>query len=337
MKIWFPVIKGGSGTDVYTSRLSEAVERRGIAAEITWFPSEYQFAPFVLRTIGPPHGTTIIHANSWNAFAFKRAGIPLVVTEHLNVLDPVYGPYKSRAQKFYHEMFIRRFMEASFRKASAITAVSHFTASSLSRTFDINSIQVVPNWIDTKIFSPPEENGSEGNRLFRLLFVGNLSRRKGADLLAPIMRELGSNFELHFTSAGRNRRAWMGTEKNMKNIGQIARESDLVKAYRQCHALLFPSRFEGFGLVALEAMACGRPVIATRSSSLLEVIQDGVTGILCTPDDIGQFVSACRNLAQDRNALIRFGQEGRRRAVNLFSETLIVPRYIDLYKKLAAS
>ncbi len=333
MKIWFPAIKGNSGADVYTRRLADALRCRGIETKITWFPTYLQFVPFLLRNTSPPRGTHIIHANSWSGFAFKQTGIPLIITEHHCVFDPNYRPYKSRAQHLYHEFMIRPFEIASFQSASAITADSHFTASSLARTLNIRTAQVIHNWIDTGSYVPLEQNTDSRQRPFRLLFAGNLSRRKGADLLAPIMKELGTKFELHFTSGLKNSKMAHVTQ-NMAPLGQLAEERELIKAYCKCDALLFPSRFEGFGYVALEAMACGKPVIATNSSSLPEVVEEGVTGILCPPDDISAFVAACRKLANNPEILLKFGKAARHRAENLFSENLIIPQYIELYEKI---
>lgn len=334
MKVWFPAIRGGSGTDVFTRRLSNALERRGIATEITWFPKHHEFAPFLLRFTSPPPGTQIIHTNAWNGFAFMRPGIPLVVTEHLNVLDPMHRPHKNLGQHIYHEILVRQYAMASFRSASAITAVSRFTASSLAKTLGVRSVEVIHNWIDTRAFCPSDQNIPSGERPFRLLFVGNLSRRKGVDLLAPIMKELGPKFELRFTSGLRQSNT-IPMAQNMVPLGRLTEDTELVKAYQQCDALLFPSRFEGFGLAAVEAMACSKPVIAANTSSLPEVVSDGVTGILCPPDDILSFVAACKKLADNPETLRRLGQAARRRAVELFSEELITPRYVALYEKLA--
>src|SRR3989338_5994995 len=154
MKIWFPVIKGGSGTDVFTRRLAEALERRGVAAEVTWFPRHFQFAPFFLSFVRPPSGTQVIHTNSWNGFVFKRWRIPLLVTAHLNVLDPIYGSYKNPAQHLFHEIAIRRFERASFHAATAITAVSESTRQSLGDTLEGLAARVIYNWVDTTNFTP---------------------------------------------------------------------------------------------------------------------------------------------------------------------------------------
>ena len=143
MKVWFPVIRGGSGADVYTRRLADALQRRGIAVEVTWFSPYFEFAPFLLRTVALPPGTDIIHVNSWNGFAFQRPGIPLIVTKHLDVLDPAYRPYKSFSQNFFHKEIIHRFEKASFHAASAITAVSQNTASSLRLSAGVQPVQVL--------------------------------------------------------------------------------------------------------------------------------------------------------------------------------------------------
>lgn len=336
MKIWFPVIRGGSGTDVFTRRMIDALRRRGITAETSWFPTRYQLAPYLLRHVSPPSGTNIIHANSWNGFAFKRAGIPLIVTEQLNALDPSYNPYKSLAQRIYHKTLIRRFVMASFHAASAITAVSHFAALGLVRIFGIGSVQLIHNWIDTKTFHPLERNARSVQRPFRLLFVGNLSRRKGADLLAPIMRELGPEFELYFTSGLRDLKIRHAAQ-NMVPLGRLTKDSDLVRAYHKSDAFLFPSRFEGLPIAPLEAMACGKPVIAANSSSLPEIVEEGVSGILCPTDDISSFVKACRELAENPQVVRNYGRAARRRAESLFSEEIVVPQYISLYQRLANS
>ena len=335
MKVWFPTVRGNSGADVYTRRLAEALQHRGVATEITWFSTYYQFAPFLLRHAPTPPGTDIIHTNSWNGFAFRRSGIPLVVTEYHCVLDPRYRPYKNLAQQIFHKNMIRRFEMASFRAASAITAISHFTASSMADTLGIRPCRVIPSMVDTTTFVPLSQNVPPGQRPFQLLFVGNLSRRKGADLLLPIIRELGPRFELRFTSGLQNWKP-IHIAPNMVPLGRLD-DGELIEAYRQCDALLFPSRFEGFGLVALEAMACGKPVIAANNSALPEVVEDGKIGILCPTDNIHAFVSACRKLADDPETRAQYGQAARRRAVELFSEDLIIPQYIALYEKLSES
>ena len=305
MKVWFPTIRGTSGTDVFTRRQADALQRRGITTEVTWFPATYEFAPYLLRSAPAPAGTQLIHTNSWNGFAFQRPGIPLIVTEQLGVSDPMARSYKSPMQKLYHETLIRRFTRASFRKADAITAVSEFTASGVTRAFGAYSISVIYNWVNTKRFSLADSRGSKPRQPFRLLFMGNPSKRKGADSIP-----------------------------NMISLGKLSEDSQLQEAYHRCDALLFPSRFEGLPHAPLEAMACGKPVIAADSSSLAEVVDNGVTGILCPTDDVPAFVAACRKLADNRQLASRYGAAARHRVEDRFSEEVVIPQYISLYETL---
>jgi glycosyltransferase involved in cell wall biosynthesis len=335
MRIWLPAIRGRSGADVFTYRLAQALLRRGIEAQITWFSRSYEFFPMLLRAVMPPNGTNVIHANSWNAFVFKRQTIPLVVTEHLAVFDPLARAHKNVPQTVYHESLLRYFVKRSFRAASTITAVSQFTALGLQRSFAIESAQVIYNWVDTSTFIP------DGNRArrpgpFRLLFVGNPTRRKGSDLFAPIMRSLGAEFELYFTT-GQRQLSPRRIEPNMFAIGRFTNERDLIEVYQRCDALLFPSRFEGFPLVVLEAMACAKPVIAANVSSLAEVIQDGVSGTLCPSGNIDAFTTACRQLAEEPQMCERYGAAAREQVERYFSEEVIVPRYVELYQRLLSS
>jgi glycosyltransferase involved in cell wall biosynthesis len=332
MKIWLPMIQGGSGADIFATRLASALKRYGLTAEITWFPTNFQFAPFLLASTPPPPRTDIIHALSWSGFAFHRKNIPLVVTEQLDVLDPGYRPYKGLAQNMYHQTLIRRFVKASFKAAHAITAVSYATAESLRNILGPREIHVIYNSVDTRAFYPCPKYRDPGMPM-RLLFVGNLTRRKGADLLAPIMKKLGPRFELRFTAGLRNLKIRI-SEPNMIPIGQLVGDHSLLKAYHETDALLFPSRLEGLPIAPLEAMACGKPVIAAHTSSLPEVLENAVCGFLCSRDDVDSFVSACRKLAEDPSILGVLGDGARRRAESLFSEDIIIPSYIALYKNL---
>ena len=332
MKIWFPTIRGGSGADVYTLRLAEVLQRRGIEAEITWFHTYYQFAPFLLKATPEPPGTDIIVANASSGFAFKRPGIPLAVIEYHCVFDPLYRPHKNFAQHVFHEMLIKHFEFAAFKQASAIIAISAFTAGSLKRVAGIGNAHVIHNWLDTEKFKPSSASGNERSRPFKLLFVGNLSRRKGADLLGPIMEKLGEPFQLNYTAGLRGSKRYH-YPPNMIPLGSLSEEK-LIKAYQNCDALLFPSRFEGFGYAALEAMACGKPVIASNSSSLPEVVENGVTGVLCADGDVEALVAACVRLAKDRALCRLMGMAGREHAVKHFSEAVIIPRYLSLFESL---
>lgn len=332
LKIWFPTIRAGTGTDVFTERLTAELKQRGIDTCITWLPRFGEFAPDVLRAIRPPTGTTIVHANSWNAFAFKGAA-PLIVTAHHSVHHPAYSCLASHAARLYHRSVIKNYETRSFRQANAITAVSRFTAQSLER-LGIDNAEVIYNWVDTERFVPTTGMARiNASGPFRLLFVGNLSHRKGADLLPAIMAQLGEGYELRFTAGLRAHE--IKPQNGMVALGRLS-ESQLIAEYQRCDALLFPSRFEGFGYSVLEAMACGKPVITSNCSSLPELVVDGQTGLLGDPNAPHTFVTACQHLASNRSLANDMGDAGRERARGEFAADRLVERYISLYRSLVS-
>ncbi|MBU0485005.1 MAG: glycosyltransferase family 4 protein [Proteobacteria bacterium] len=332
MKVWLPTIKAGSGADVFVNRLAAGLRNQGLEAEITWFDRRYEFVPFLLKNILPPAGTDIIIANSWNGFAFKRAGIPLVIVELHCVLDPGFRAYKSFSQHLYHKLLIEKFETASFSKASHVVAISEYTATSVMAVFGLTDVTTIPLWVPIDKFEPEQSVPVESNIPFRLLFVGNLIRRKGADLLAPIMAQLGEDFHLRFTSGLRS----AASDKcpgNMTPLGHLS-EAELIREYQNCDALLFPTRFEGFGYAALEAMACGKPVVTSDNTSLPELVADGENGILCPTDDIDSFVSACRTLAGNKSRCKKMGEIGLDKARSGFSEEYNASQYASMLQSV---
>lgn len=334
IKAWLPAIRAGSGTDIYTRRLAAALERHGITAVITWFPLSHELLPALLLLAQPPSGTDIIIANSWNAFAFKRIGLPLVAVVHHCVFDPELRSYKSELQYVYHRFFAEPREVRSLHAADAVVAVSHYVAKHLQQKHGMNGVEVIYNWVDTELFKPqPQE--ARRDRPFRLLFVGKPSPLKGGDLLTPLMRRLGAGFELRLTVNPRDCRK-MNLPANMIPMGQLT-EQDMVHAYRSCDALLLPSRAEGFGYAALEAMACGKPVIASNNTALPEIVTDGISGILCNNGELDAFSNACQRLADDRVFCLVMGSAGRQRAVERFSESVAATPYFNMVNRLIVS
>lgn len=332
MRVWLPYIRGGSGSDTFTALLARALEEAGHDAIATRYAGFWEVAPFALAAAKPPPHTDVIVANSWNAFAFCRPPLPLVAVEHHCVFDPAYLPYRGPQQALYHELLIRRFERASFRLAAAIVGVSAHTTQVVSAVFPWTRPTCILNGIDTEYFSPALQRRRRPGRPFRLLFVGNLTRRKGADLLPRIMSALGAGFELRYTSGLRSESA-LETLPNMRPLGQLSRDV-LREEYRSADALLFPSRLEGFGYAVAEALSCGCPVVASDSSSLPELIDDGATGRLCRCDDEGSFVRAIRDMAGNPESVATMGAAARKAAVKRFGLGRMSREYASLLKDL---
>jgi len=101
--------------------------------------------------------------------------------------------------------------------------------------------------------------------------------------------------------------------------------------------LLLPSQSESFGLVALEAMACEVPVIATRVGGLPELVDDGTTGLLFPVADVDAMSAAAIRLLSNPTERRDFGRRGRQAAISRFSAEMIIPQYEALYAGVIAS
>ncbi|HKT31702.1 MAG TPA: glycosyltransferase family 4 protein [Gammaproteobacteria bacterium] len=268
--------------------------------------------------------------NTWLHFRFLPGSVPVVATIHHAVHHPDASVYKGTARAAYHRFWIAPNERRVLRRADRIVAVSRFVADTARQTLMDMPMQVIYNGVDT-------DRWQAGNRQrrahepFRLLYVGGWKRLKGVDLLAPIMRELGNGFELRYTggtAAARDRRDW---PNNMHDIGRLQSDPAVIAAMQEADALLFPSRSEGFGLVAAEAMACGLPVIAVQASSMPEIVADGVTGILCRQDDVVMFANAARTLAHDGTLRGKISQQARALASQKFSMDAMCSAYEKVY------
>lgn len=330
--VWLPAIRAKTGADVFTFRLVEALNRRNIRAEITWLPHRAEYAPWTVVVPKPPVWANVVHINSWLHTRFIPAGLPLVVTVHHCVHDAMLEPYKSLPQAIYHRWWIKYLETATIHKANAVTAVSHNTARQTMAVFRRDDIFTIYNWIDTEQFCPKVRQ--EPHHPFRLLFVGNLTWRKGADLLPKIMEKLGNDFELRYTGSANAFGSATSLPTNMISLGRVPDIDTLINTYQSQDALLFPTRLEGFGLVALEAQSCGCPVIATDCSSLPEVVEQGKTGFLCPTDNVDAFVTAARRFRDDPTTWRSMCIDARKRAVGKFGQETVIEQYLAIYNRL---
>jgi len=329
--IWFPALRAGSGADVFTRRLADELCRRGIRAEISWLPHRAEFAPWSVAVPEPPAWATVAHVNTGLHPRFLPHNMPVVATLHHATHHPDVAVHKSWLQSLYHARWMIPIERRTMQYADVLVAVSRFAEETARRTVLDRPMTVIFNGVDLGKFRPATVR--EVHHPVRLLYVGKWAPLKGVDLLAPIMRVLGDGFELRYTGGDAARRDHADMPDNTHDLGRLHGDEAVVAAMLDVDVLLFPSRSEGFGLVAAEAMACGLPVVAARGSSLQEVVDDGVTGILCPQDDIPAFAAALRTLAGDARKWMRMSQAARQRAVSTLDQNLMVDAYVRLYEE----
>lgn len=329
--IWFPTVRSGSGTDVFTERLVGGLRERGLRAEITWLPHRVEFAPWSIAVPAPPTWANVVHVNTWLHPRFLPKQIPVVATLHHAMHEPELQPYKGLLRSIYHSHWLAPAERRTMLRADSVIAVSMFAAESARRYTLDRPIQVIHNGVDVEKFRPSEQRLPR--RPFRLLYVGKWVPLKGVDLLAPIMRLLGTGFELRYTGGDVYRKDHGQLPANAVKLGRLHGDDAVVAAMQDADALLLPSRSEGFGLVAAEAMACGLPVIATRGSSLTEVIGGGAAGILCSNNDISDFARAVQELASNPSWYTSMSEFARKHAVANFSLKTMIDEYLRVYLK----
>lgn len=337
MNILFPLAQAGSGSDIFTYNLVSGLNNSSIQADIQYLPRWSGYVPSFMGKMCKSAGYDIVHANTWNGFAFKKNNQPLVVTEHHLVHDSIFQPYKTSLQRLYHT-YIFQFEKKSINVADSVISISNYTKNKVEEVFDYFDSILIYNGIDEKIFKPLEvENHKIYSNILLpskntiLFFSGNATVRKGGDLLPKIMNELGENYTLLIS--GGLRKSIHLNAPNIISTGKLSLQ-ELVEIYNYADIFLFPTRLEGFGLSVAEAMACGKPVVTTDCSSMPELVVDGKGGFLCEMDNVKDFAESIRILAEDSSLRREMGKFNRNRVEKKFTLDRMVQEYIREYKKL---
>lgn len=188
-----------------------------------------------------------------------------------------------------------------------------------------NRLFHLPNVVDTRQFSPPERPVDLGGRVC-LLAVGRLGPEKRFDRLLRVVAALPPAVRsmVSVTVAGEGPlRAVLEQQSEALGLRGTVRfagaHADMVPLYRSADLLLLTSDSEGSPNVILEAMACGRPVVGTRTGGVGELVEHGVTGLLAWPGDEVGLAVALETLVEDGALRRRMGERGRDRAVLHYS------------------
>ena len=332
MRVAFPLIAAGTGSDVYTAALARGLAHKGVDVEVLPFGYTMEFIPW-LRASSVRRGLQrfdLIHCNGDHGTIFHSRSVPMVITLHHNVFEPGYQAHTSVAQKCYHYgLSLRRIRRAS-RLASAIVYCSRYTQQSFRGLLGESTVpeHMIYNCVDTDSFVPAVDP-PDGD-LCELLFVGSPTRRKGAHLLPQIMRNLGTKYRLTCVS----RASFSGWDAENIRVVRNASQEELVRLYQRSHMLLFPTLLEGFGYAVAEAMACGLPVVSSDNSAIPELIVSGKGGWLCETQDIDAYVARVRQLWESAETRSDMGAFNRERAERLFSKENWAQSYLDLYTRL---
>ncbi len=210
------------------------------------------------------------------------------------------------------------------KSSAGVITVSHYLKEVLQR-IGLEVKEVIPGGINREIYSKlPDKEGArrelglgEGPLI---ISAGSLKRPKRFDLIPEIASKVEATFLV--LGEGPMRRlieekaSELGVKDRVKLVGKV-RYENVPLYYRAADILLHPVEREGYGLVAMEALAAGTPVVASKVGGIPEVVEDGVTGYLVDPKEGAEaFSDRLLKLLSDERLVKRFGEEGRRRYLN---------------------
>jgi glycosyltransferase involved in cell wall biosynthesis len=263
----------------------------------------------------------LLHVTGFDTPRFKPCPVVLTVHDLIGALFPGQFPLAAR---FYWAWWLPR----SVRWADAIIADSESTRRDLHRLAGISPerVAVIPLGVDPRFRPPntPEETARVRQKYGLpekfILYIGTLEPRKGLDTLVAAFVQLASDVAHDLVIVGKkgwyteqlfNQVRVFRLEKRVHFTGYVA-DADLPALYAAASLFAFPSRYEGFGLPPLEAMACGTPVVTSNAASLPEVVADA--GLTVPPDDPAALAGAIWQVISSPERQAEFSQRGLMRA-----------------------
>lgn len=280
----------------------------------------------------------LVHTSSDYGLFFRRPSIPLVVTLHNYVCDTFMRPYSSRLRYLHYRTDLRWFTRHTLQTADRVVAISRFMIDKVQQDLGIQlPARLIYNGVDHRRFTPARTARPGGDGRFRVLFCGNLNRRKRPELLLPLADGLGEGFEVCYTQ-GLAGSAELGAQPRpgaarLTNLGTV-RHADMPEVYQGMNALFMPSVREGFGLCVAEAMACGLPVVAADAGALPELVETGEGGFLCAIDDVAGFAEALKAIADSPQRAQQMGVYNRARVERDFTLDRMVDEYHALFEEM---
>jgi glycosyltransferase involved in cell wall biosynthesis len=255
-----------------------------------------------------------------DAAAMTRGRRPFVLTYHAGPMHKgktlVDGAIK---------LYERTLLPYTARRSDVVICNSNFVRDVFARDFAAKSV-VVPPGVDASAFRPdgPRRRGA-------ILFVAHLDTGmefKGLGTLLEAVASLaadGVEVSLEVVGSGqlvpsyRSQAAALGLGPDRVQFSGHLSGQDLADAYHRSWVAALPSGNESFGMFLAEAMACGLPVVASRTGGIPDVVADGETGLLVTHGVVTELSNSLRRVIEDPGLATRLGTAGRRRAVSEFA------------------
>ncbi|MEV7811762.1 glycogen synthase [Streptomyces flaveolus] len=301
-------------------------------------------------------GRELVHSHTWYAnlaghVAKLLHGIPHVVTAHS--LEPL-RPWK--AEQLGGGYALSGWAErTAIEAADAVIAVSGAMRDDILACYpalDPARVHIVHNGIDTRLYRPDPgtdaltRHGIDPTRPY-VLFVGRITRQKGVPHLLRAVRDIDPGAQVVLCAGAPDTpeidREFQELFEELRRvragvfwIPQMLPRTEVIQLLTHATVFACPSVYEPLGIVNLEAMACGTPVVASRVGGIPEVVDDGRTGLLVDVDDDFEsgLARALDTVLGDPDAARRMGEAGRARAVGEFGWDAVARRTAGLYEEI---
>ncbi|MGQ9469596.1 MAG: glycosyltransferase family 4 protein [Nitrososphaerales archaeon] len=288
------------------------------------------------------YGVDIVHFQTYPSalpyffvlLFIKARKIPCVLSYHGSIFLKIREPGETRTlQEYLHLPYL-----LITRKLFDIIIVPSFSMARRAELegFKIDKIRVIPNGIDIDKFRKAKPVKLEGDPA--ILWVGYTGWKKGVDIALKAMRIILDDIpsaRLHFIGpyhAGFIEELRREKLEGFVKVHGCISPLEMPSYYKGADICINPSRWESFSLVVLEAMAAGKPVIASRVGGMKELINDGVNGLLTRPE-AHSFAKAIVRLYKDIDLRMRLAENARIRAEE-FDWLNMVDYYLCLYSEL---
>ena len=371
----YPGVTRAGGIGTVTSIVASALARRGhetqvitrgepgsgrdgevgvVAVRHRWVPNRVAselLARWRIAAAALALGPDIVQASEWKADAWwlaRRHRVPVVtrldtptyLVELLNrgAVDPNSG-------------LLRRMERDQTRSSASVIAPSAALAERVSADWSLgpDRVEVIPNPVDVARIREMAATAPTVELPARFVaFSGRMEPRKGVGVLATALPAiLTAHPEVHVMMIGADPgvdagRFMEGVQRDLARVrdrvhfvGELSRPQALAVVARAVIVAL-PSLWENFGYTCLEAMALGRPVVATRTGGFTGIVEDGRSGWLVPAGDTRGLADRLTSVLADASLLERVGEGARRRAKD-FDVDPITDRLVDLYERVAAA
>ncbi len=289
----------------------------------------------------------LIHDNQtlgYGIWLIKERGRPVVANVHhplaidrRNAIAQARSLGARIACMVWYPWLMQRWVAA---RLDRIITGSDASAHSIVDAFGLprQRIRAIHDGVETEVFRPLDDVSIEP---YRVLFVGNSKdRNKGILYLLKALRLLRGEVPFHLRVV--HHPGSKDAPRLVQQFGLHGRVTfmeglpteELVRQYNRAQVLVSPSLYEGFGLPAAEAMACGTPVVATTAGALPEIVEDGVTGLLVPPGDVEALAGAIRTLLEDPERCRAMGEAGTQRIRERFSWQRTAQETLALYHEV---